>query len=76
MLSPFDIDNDKPLFLIHWAAIVSIKTKYDKRLYDVNVNGTKNVADLTLEKKGKLAYISSVHDLAKVKANSVVKETK
>ncbi len=75
LLSLFDIDNDKPLFVIHSAAIVSIKTRYDKRLYDVNVNGTKNIADLTLEKKGKLIYISSVHALAKAKKNSVVKET-
>ncbi len=75
LLPLFDVNNDKPLYVIHCAAIVSVKTKYDKYLYEVNVDGTKNIAQLTLERNGKLIYVSSVHALGKAKKNSLIKET-
>lgn len=50
------------VILIHCAGIVSIKTRFTRRLYDVNVLGTKNVVDFCLEHKvEKLLYVSSVH---------------
>lgn len=53
------------VILIHCAGIVSIKTRFTRRLYDVNVLGTKNVADFCLEHKvEKLLYVSSVHAIA------------
>lgn len=75
LLPLFDVDKNYPLYVIHCAGIVSVKSKYNKKLYDVNVKGTKNIADLTLERKGKLIYVSSVHALNKANMNSVIKET-
>lgn len=49
------------LFVIHCAAVVYIKTKRNQTVYDVNVNGTKNIVKMTLRKGGKLVYVSSVH---------------
>lgn len=58
----FQIEEDTKLYVIHCAAIVYIKTKYSKQVYDVNVNGTKNIIQKVLEKQNaKLIYVSSVH---------------
>ena len=48
--------------VIHCAGIVSIASRNDDRLWRVNVAGTMNIANLSLEKAvGKLVYVSSVH---------------
>jgi dihydroflavonol-4-reductase len=48
--------------VIHTAGIVSIASRYNKKVYDVNVNGTKNVVELCVENRiKKLVYVSSVH---------------
>lgn len=58
-------DSDQRLVVIHMAAIVSITKKYDKRVYDVNVNGTKNVVDCAIANNAdKLIHVSSVHAIA------------
>ena len=44
-----------------------IKTKYNPLVYNVNVNGTKNIVDKVIETKAKLIYISSVHAIPKKK---------
>ena len=49
------------LFVIHCAGIVYIKTKFIPQVYNVNVNGTKNIIDKVLQKNAKLIYVSSVH---------------
>lgn len=50
------------LIVIHTAGIVSIASKFQQKVYDVNVNGTKNIVSLC-EKNNvkKLVYTSSVH---------------
>ena len=50
------------LKVVHTAGIVSIASHYDRRVYDVNVNGTKNILE-QCEKYGaqKLVHVSSVH---------------
>ncbi|MCL2707659.1 MAG: NAD-dependent epimerase/dehydratase family protein [Defluviitaleaceae bacterium] len=50
------------LIVVHCAGIVSISSGFDEKVYDVNVNGTKNVIALC-ERHGvkKLIYVSSVH---------------
>lgn len=59
----FDSDGDE-LIVIHCAAIVSITTGQQQRIYNINVQGTKNVVDLCVESKvKKLVYVSSVHAL-------------
>lgn len=57
----FENINDKQVFVIHCAAVVYIKSKFNPTIYNINVNGTKNIIDKVLEKNAKLIYISSVH---------------
>lgn len=48
--------------VIHTAGIVAISQGVSPQLYDVNVNGTKNVAAVCLEEQAdRLVYVSSVH---------------
>lgn len=56
-----NIAEDYKLYVIHCAAIVYIKTKYNPTVMEVNYNGTKNITDKVLEKNAKLVYVSSVH---------------
>lgn len=57
----FNVDSDTNLYVIHCAAIVYIKSKYNPKVMEVNYNGTKNIVDKVLEKNAKLVYVSSVH---------------
>lgn len=57
----FEVKKDISLVVIHCAAIVSIASKDNLKMYEVNVNGTKNIVDKVLETKAKLVYVSSVH---------------
>lgn len=45
----------------HLASKISILPYVDKELYSINIDGTKNVADVCLEKNIRLIYVSSVH---------------
>jgi len=48
--------------VIHAAGIVSITAKTDPRVYEVNVNGTRNIVELCKASRvAKLIYVSSVH---------------
>ena len=47
----FENIDGKEVFVIHCAAVVYIKTKYNPLVYNVNVNGTKNIVDKVLETK-------------------------
>lgn len=64
-LIPFlRMDKDTELIVIHCAGIVSITTKYNQMVYNVNVIGTKNIVDLCKDLNvKKLIYVSSVHAL-------------
>lgn len=57
----FDNTDGATVYVIHCAAIVSIKSKYDKHMRDVNITGTLNVANMVLEKGARFIYVSSVH---------------
>lgn len=58
----FENLNGRQLIVIHCAAIVSIASKFNQAVYDVNVTGTKNIVDLCREYgASKLVYVSSVH---------------
>ena len=53
---------DTRLIVIHAAGIVSISSKYDHRVYNVNVLGTKIVLNAAIEAGAdKFVYVSSVH---------------
>lgn len=61
-------------YVIHCAAIVYIKSKYNPKVYDVNVNGTKNIIEKVLEKNAKLVYVSSVHAITEKPDKEVITE--
>ena len=45
----FENINNNEVYVIHCAAVVYIKSKYNQLIYDVNVNGTKNIIDKVLK---------------------------
>ena len=49
------------VYVIHCASIVYLDSKYNERVYQVNVEGTKNIIKKTKEINAKLVYVSSVH---------------
>ena len=70
----FDNPQDKALIVIHCAGIVSIATKYQQQVHDVNVGGTKNIVALCQQHKvKKLVYVSSVHAIPeKAKGETII----
>ena len=74
LLSIFENIDSKKVFVIHCAAVVYIKSKYNPLVYNVNVNGTKNIVDKVLEVKAKLIYISSVHAIPEKPRNGLMTE--
>lgn len=70
----FTVDAGADICIIHCAAIVYIKSKYSQKVYDVNVNGTKNIIEKALELGAKLVYVSSVHALPEKPGQAVMSE--
>ena len=61
-LDAFFAGADAQTCVIHCAGIVSVASKPDQKLYDVNVGGTRNVlAHCRKIGVGKLVHVSSVH---------------
>ena len=71
----FEICADQSVCVIHCAGIVSIASKFNQKVYDVNVGGTKNIISLC-EKHNveKLVYISSVHAIPELPGNETITE--
>ena len=62
-------------YVIHTAGIVDISEHVSPAMYDVNVNGTKNIIDLCWEYQVKrLVYVSSVHAIPEKKSLEVMRE--
>lgn len=72
--SIFENIENQEVFVIHCAAVVYIKSKYNPFVYNVNVNGTKNIVDKAIETKAKLIYISSVHAIPEQSNNGLITE--
>ena len=70
----FEIKEEAEVFVIHCAAIVYIKSKYNPMVYEVNVNGTKNIIEKVLEKNAKMVYVSSVHAITEKPNNEIITE--
>lgn len=71
----FGLKEDDEVYVIHCAGIVSVASKYDQRVVDVNVRGTENVVRLCQEHNArKLVYISSVHALPELPHGNVIHE--
>ncbi|MCR3906831.1 MAG: NAD-dependent epimerase/dehydratase family protein [Tenericutes bacterium] len=71
----FKDTHDAEMIVIHTAGIVSISSKKHPILFDVNINGTKNIADLCVKYNvHKFIHISSVHAIPEKKNNEVMSE--
>lgn len=63
--------------VFHLAGIVEIRLGRKKQLYNVNVNGTKNIIEACqINKIKRLVYTSSVHAIEEKKNNEVIEEPK
>lgn len=60
--------------VIHTAGIVDISGEVSPALYEVNVNGTRNVALLCMEKQVRMVYVSSVHAIPEKTKLDVLRE--
>lgn len=47
--------------VIHMAGVIDVASKKNELLMNVNVGGTKNIADVCAERGARLVYTSSVH---------------
>lgn len=73
----FKVDNMNEyskIYVIHCAAIVYIKSKYNPKVMEVNYNGTRNIIDKVLEKNARLVYVSSVHAITEKPNNEQIEE--
>lgn len=72
----FENAGHRELAVIHTAGMISIAEHVTPDLYDVNVNGTKNIISLCLQYKVKrLLYVSSVHAIPEQNKLKVLHET-
>ena len=71
----FEGCEDMETIVIHTAGIIEISNHVSPELYDVNVNGTKNILALCREYPVKrLVYVSSVHAIPEQKRGNVTGE--
>ncbi|MEG0692601.1 MAG: NAD-dependent epimerase/dehydratase family protein [Oscillospiraceae bacterium] len=71
----FSTDNSRDIIVIHTAGIITIATKFQQIVYDVNVIGTKNIIAQCLKHKvKKLVHVSSVHAIPEIADRGVIKE--
>lgn len=71
----FTVEKGTDIIVIHCAGIVSIGSAFKQIVYDVNVNGTKNVVDMCRSHNvKKLIYVSSVHSIPVLEKDKVIKE--
>lgn len=72
----FEDTGNSRLILIHTAGIIDISGELTPKMYDVNVNGTKNVLKLCTEYNvSRMVYVSSVHALPEKSRGLVITET-
>ena len=72
----FEGTKEKEVYLIHCAALITLVKKKDQRVYDVNVNGTKNITDAAIRHKvHKYVYVSSTDTIPK-KGKQIIEDIK
>ena len=71
----FENTGDSDVYVIHTAGIIDISEHVSPMLYDVNVNGTRNMAMLCMEYHVKrMVHVSSVHAIPEKDKLSVLAE--
>lgn len=64
-----------PTKLIHCAGVISIGSRFQKRLFDVNVEGTRNILACCKDfAVSKLVHVSSVHAIPEQPDGQVISE--
>lgn len=64
-----------PTKLIHCAGVISIGSRFQKRLFDVNVEGTRNILACCKDfAVSKLVHVSSVHAIPEQPAGQIISE--
>ncbi len=61
----FENPSNREIIVIHTAAIIYLGKKYDQKVFDANVKGTKNIVKKCLEYNAKLIYVNSVDSIPK-----------
>lgn len=70
----FEAAKDKKAVLIHCAGVVTIASEHN-RLWNVNVDGTRNIVDMCEQYRiERLVYVSSVHAIPEDKSGGVITE--
>lgn len=73
----FSTEDDYEVIVIHTAGIVSIASKFQQKVYDVNVKGTENIIHMCIKNNLKrLIYVSSVHAIPEEPNNKLITEIK
>lgn len=70
----FTIPANAKVYVIHCAAVVYIKSKPNPAVHEVNVLGTKHIAEKTLGVNGKLIYVNSVHAIPELPHGETMQE--
>ncbi len=74
-LKDFFNERDDNTCLIHCAALVSIASQKNPKIFDINVRGTKNILSLALIKDiRKTIYVSSIHAIPVKQKGKVMTE--
>ncbi len=71
----FDVPEGTDVIVIHCAGIVSTSMKFSRNIYEVNVNGTKNIVSACVSNNvKKLVYVSSIHAMPELPHGQMMTE--
>ena len=68
---------DECTHVVHCASVVSVEDRFEKHVFDTNVNGTQNIIEACLaENITRLIHISSSHAVIEPKHNEIFDESR
>lgn len=71
----FKAEQGTELIVIHCAAIVTVSPDFSRKVYDVNVNGTKNILNACIAHNvKKLVYVSSISAIPELPPGKAISE--
>ena len=71
----FDRGDYDYVSLVHCAALITIASKHNPEVWNINVHGTNNVMSLARDTGGdRIDYVSSVHAIPERPANEIITE--
>jgi len=71
----FSVPEDTEIIIIHCASMVTVSPELSKKLYAVNVTGTKNIINACIEHKvKKLVYVSSTGAIPELPHGELIRE--